>query len=596
MRRLHLVLILSAYLLLPISAVAQTLLVDDSLDNANDAYWNEETGPDSYNTTSPAPTEGTHSACGDHDVDESAPFYVRKTASFDKAEITVAYYMWVGSTFDWPANLKTFRAYDETGPQVNLHVNSSGSAYQFTVDCSAANCGSEIAINSSAGTPVKNQWVEIYVYLKLNTASSSDGEYEVFVDGTSIISAENVSLRGTSSANFDGMWVGGNYSNGSTDPATESIRCFDHIRVWEGDARPTPSPTPTPTPGASASCGGGGATTGATVKTICSSGCDYTTCSAWVAYLVTQTPLSGPHTAHLSGTITDSCNVTGFNANGNMVTLTAASGSGNCGTPGGTDAAKITSTNGLGVVRVNETPFTVSYIEIESGATGGGNDAPGVYVETCDSDLVVEGNLIHHSNGTFSGAAPYGVRQTNTTSGCDLFIGSNIIYDMNNGIQIDRRAGQEFYIYNNTIVDSATYGIRDTTWNGTADVTRFRNNLIDNSGTNDFHRDGSETTTDDNTHCSDTSTPCTDTSVSVTFADSSTNDFRLNASDSGLVDAGTDVFSDSDFPLTTDIEGHAVTTRNDIGADEYGSTPPSSSESSTPTTIIFTILRRLLGR
>lgn len=227
-----------------VDSAAQTLLVDDSLDNANDAYWNEETGPDTYNTTNPTPAEGTHAPCGEFETDEDAPFYVRKTASFDKSEVTIKFFMWVGSTFDWPSNLKVVRLYDETGPAINLFVNSSGAGYQFTVDCSAGNCGSTIAINEQDGTPVKNQWVEIELYVKMNTASSSDGAYELKVDDVSIFSATGVSLRGTSSANWDGMWVGGNYSNGGTPPATESIRCFDHIRMWEGDARSVAS-TPT---------------------------------------------------------------------------------------------------------------------------------------------------------------------------------------------------------------------------------------------------------------------------------------------------------------------------------------------------------------
>lgn len=216
-----------------------TLLVDDGLENSLDAYWNESTGPDSYPTSSPSPAVGTYSALSEFTTDESGPFYVRKTASFDKSEITVAFHMWVNSTFDWPQNLKCFRAYDETGPQVNFLVNSSGTEYQFTVDCTSGNCGSTISINDTGGTPVKNQWVEIYIYIKLNTASSSDGEYEVIVDGTSLFSDTGVSLRGTSSANFDGIWIGGNYSNGGTDPATTSTRAFDRIRVWEGDARPS---------------------------------------------------------------------------------------------------------------------------------------------------------------------------------------------------------------------------------------------------------------------------------------------------------------------------------------------------------------------
>lgn len=218
-----------------------TLLVDDSLDNSLDAYWNETTGPDTFNTTSPTPAEGTHSACGEFETDEDAPFYVRKTASFNISEVTIKFYVWVNSTFDWPANLKMVRLYDETGPQINLLVNASGTEYQFTVDCSSGNCGSLIAINESGGTPVRDQWVEVELYVRMNTASQSDGEYEVKIDGTSIISDTNVSIRGTSSANWDGMWIGGNYSNGSTAPATTSIRCFDHIRVWEGDARSSSS-------------------------------------------------------------------------------------------------------------------------------------------------------------------------------------------------------------------------------------------------------------------------------------------------------------------------------------------------------------------
>lgn len=306
-------------------------------------------------------------------------------------------------------------------------------------------------------------------------------------------------------------------------------------------------------------------------SSICAGGgCDYLTCSAWVAAIDDAT-LTEDEVGQISGTITDACNITGVTQDGNTIILEAASGAEATGLPGA--GAKITSDNAFTTLRGSfDGPVIIRNLEIETSRTGGGgSDGSGIWIDACTDDITIEGNLIHHSSGSFGGSLPYGIRDLATDSGCTYHIGNNIIYDVQIGMRLDRRDGQTYYVYNNTLVDSQSTGIQDVTTNGTTHVATLRNNMMTGSTTADYSQIGtSGTTTTSNNLCSDSSTPCAHKSKTITYRASGSNDFRLatDCTETDAIGQGTNVYSDANYPVTTDIEADSLTERNDIGADE----------------------------
>lgn len=308
----------------------------------------------------------------------------------------------------------------------------------------------------------------------------------------------------------------------------------------------------------------------AETETICASGCDYTTCTAWEASF--PSTLVEDQIGQLSGSITDACNISGTTQDGFSIILEAASGSETNGSPG--SGAEITSDNAFSTLRFNvDGPLIIRNIEIETSRTGGGgSDGSGIWIDGCSDDVTIEGNLIHHSSGSLGGSVPWGIRDLGGSSGCHKFIGNNIIYDMQIGIRLDLRNGQTAEVYNNTIVNSQSTGLQDVTTNGTTHVARLRNNMMTGSTTADYSQVGtSGTRTLSNNLCSDSSTPCAHTSKTISYRASGSDDYRLptDGSETDAVDQGTNVYSDSDYALTDDIEADVLTERNDIGADEF---------------------------
>ncbi len=148
---------------------------------------------------------------------------------------------------------------------------------------------------------------------------------------------------------------------------------------------------------------------------------------------------------------------------------------------------------------------------------------------------------------------------------------NTVVYGGYKGIHIySDQTGHEVVCYNNTVADCSYRGYElapKSPW--PAWTLHLKNCLADNNNP-DFYINTFNLTTDyaDNMS-SDTSAPGGDAHHSASNSFAGTGDYHLDSADDA-VGEGTDLSSDSTYPITTDIDGD---TRSDwdIGADEIAS-------------------------
>lgn len=136
-------------------------------------------------------------------------------------------------------------------------------------------------------------------------------------------------------------------------------------------------------------------------------------------------------------------------------------------------------------------------------------------------------------------------------------------------------------IYNNTVVEQGGDGLHII--GGTGNIAlNLTNNISNNNGSADYNL-SSFTTFNHATNISDdTSSPdAASQNILLTFADAQNGDYRLDATDTAAIDAGTDLSGDSVYPFNTDCVGITRPQGSawDIGAYEYssgGTTPVSN--------------------
>lgn len=183
--------------------------------------------------------------------------------------------------------------------------------------------------------------------------------------------------------------------------------------------------------------------------------------------------------------------------------------------------------------------------------------------------VYLERNLIR--GPASPGSDAQGIRSYTSNSGVRLRASSNIIYGFYDCVYWVTGDGdnQGLYFYNNTIGSCSNYGVLLSAY-GTNDIAKIRNNLIQNTTSNGYLRDGtfdSAFATSKNI-TEDSSSPDSGfASTAVTFADAGSNDYHLDAGDTAAIGTGDDLSADADYPFSLDIDGETRSGSWSIGAD-----------------------------
>ena len=122
---------------------------------------------------------------------------------------------------------------DDSGPGANLVLQTNNSNVQLTMDDSHGKDGSYIDLftNTERSLPT-GRWVDLGVWVRLNTPGDSDGFAKAYMDGEEIVNMENISNRGEDWRGFNVMWVGGNHTN-QKNTVKASNRYIDNIRWYD---------------------------------------------------------------------------------------------------------------------------------------------------------------------------------------------------------------------------------------------------------------------------------------------------------------------------------------------------------------------------
>jgi hypothetical protein len=217
-------------------------------------------------------------------------------------------------------------------------------------------------------------------------------------------------------------------------------------------------------------------------------------------------------------------------------------------------------------VRIDGLQIKTTYVDTSTTAeaidiTGAGNSA----------DIRISNTLLNGGDvGTGSDANRYGIIAQSVGTTSTLRVWNNIMYEWGAkgyGMYIND-SDYTAYVYNNTLYDNQGYGI-----NVNAGSVVAKNNLVYGSGNTNTYTGTFASGTDYN------ATDSTDaigqgsnnrTGQTFTFADDGSDDFRLDPSDRGAIDFGTDLSADSNLAFNDDIENGPRPFNSvwDIGADE----------------------------
>ncbi len=307
-------------------------------------------------------------------------------------------------------------------------------------------------------------------------------------------------------------------------------------------------------------------------KTICTSGCNYTTLNAWEAG--EEGILTEPAIAQITGGFQDTTAVTinGWTTSATnyiyIYTTSAARHSGKW------DASKyslVVSVAYSGVIVISDPYARIDGLQIENTRAKGDNPL-GINVTataTSSSNISISNNIVRASGTGTAGTNTIGI---NPTTGLNLYVWNNISYDWGYNLGIGYiSTAVNVIVYNNTLIDGVVAGMY---WGfNNAPNVRVYNNLVQGSATN-YNINFVDAS--GNNLSQDTFSPNADyRSRVVTFVASSTDDFHLASTDTSAKDAGTDLSSDAFLAFSTDIDGETRSAPWDIGADEYVAPPPS---------------------
>jgi hypothetical protein len=159
------------------------------------------------------------------------------------SEFCVEWKEFFKSPYPWPHGQKMFRCGYESG-------RNPSSKKSFELACLDNNRNLQLAHyigmwgnddhgsiewyeNTGADHPM-DEWVTWRTWVKLNTPGQSDGFVRMMKNGSPLVTAEDLNLRGTDPLGFNWLWWGGNYSTsgGAANLPTDGDRYITGLRWW----------------------------------------------------------------------------------------------------------------------------------------------------------------------------------------------------------------------------------------------------------------------------------------------------------------------------------------------------------------------------
>jgi hypothetical protein len=175
----------------------------------------------------------------------------------------VEYNFKLSSNFHFPLGQKMWRTMPNMntglGPDdtsLNMQMNSYGTTLTFEVFSYSTTFGfQESTIFAKIAKPTVNTWHRIGWRFKKNTFNGStpnaDGQIEIFFDGVSVGSKNNVRLTASATRWVRDYWGGpGNYTSVTDNnpiPSTQTIR-IDNFKITDLGGGSVPPPPPPPAP------------------------------------------------------------------------------------------------------------------------------------------------------------------------------------------------------------------------------------------------------------------------------------------------------------------------------------------------------------
>jgi len=227
-------------------------------------------------------------------------------------------------------------------------------------------------------------------------------------------------------------------------------------------------------------------------------------------------------------------------------------------------------------LNINAANVWIDGLQIFSGATMMGSDA---------IDLTNSSGEVKISNSIFkadpvNGMSNFGINISTISNAGTYQVWNNIIYGyLAGGINLDGSANT-LYAYSNTIIGSDGAG-QDICYNR-VDGTFVAKDDIAQSCSAGYSGTFDDSSSNNLSGLADAPGTNPANSATLTFADSSSNDYHLNSSDTAAMGQGVNLTSDSNLSFSTDIDRDSRPSSSvwDIGADEHVSlgdtTPPAA--------------------
>ena len=228
--------------------------------------------------------------------------------------------------------------------------------------------------------------------------------------------------------------------------------------------------------------------------------------------------------------------------------------------------------NSGGIISGTEDYINVLFVNVEQtdNTTGNRGIAFNSIGGTTNTKIVIAGCQIANSDTT--DATPGGgVLGIQFKSNSNQYAINNFIHGLwNSGISASfLNAAATAYWYCNSVSGAYNLGFNMA---GNASATAFLYNNISQGGGTDFSVNGAYTTGGNISE--DTSSP-ESALRSITLTLTSATDLHLDSTDTEAIGAGVNLYSDSNYAVTTDIDGDArADAVFDIGADHFVGAPP----------------------